>query len=522
MSSDAITEKEQRFQDTPLPSGPGLQLPAQQGGPSFLREDDPTMPRLIGMVGMSAAFLGAFALGMALANRAGWLGPGWAVILIALGLAGMLFHAAFDRDSSFRTLYLALGLLIMAGGAGLTIIPSSEGIGGYFPWAVPFLLLALLFLLAVLRNETAEFNRNLAHLVLAGVGALFVVVGAGYGLIKTQFLLPYGVVLAVIGLVYLAGFIGSRGISDDRAYRTGLAIAGGGLIVLLITLVRAFLPGGSVWFVPNGFSLLLVALAFLLVGLGLCSDSPLVALTRREIGAFFYSPMAYLCLAGFGIVAWAGYWFFIYSLSNPGGQATEPIVRDFVLSFPYITVIFLVPILTMRLLSEEQRSGTLEVLLTAPVEETSVVASKFLAGFLCYLILWLPFALLLMCIPLMGGKPFDYRPLFTFFIALCVSGAGFVSMGLFFSGLTSNQVASGMLTFAGMLVLVLMDSIGTVLGSVLRAPTLGEITRHMSYYHLWETTLSGKLIPRFLLFFLSMTVIWLYLTVKTLESRKWR
>ena len=79
-----------------------------------------------------------------------------------------------------------------------------------------------------------------------------------------------------------------------------------------------------------------------------------------------------------------------------------------------------------------QRSGTMEVLLTAPVDETTVVFSKFLAGLITFLVVWAPFGLYLVTIPVSGGTPFDYRPLLSFFITLVVTGAGFIGMGLGF------------------------------------------------------------------------------------------
>jgi hypothetical protein len=522
MSSDAITEKEQRLQDVPLEGG--IRFTSQSGGPSLLREDDPALARLVGMVGGTATIIGGMALGFNLLGKSMLVGTGWALILVALGLAAILFHAAFDRDSSVRTFYLAVGLLTMLLGAVLVLLPYPNAVGDQFRWAVPCLILALFFLLAVLRNETIEFNRNLAQMVLTVAGGLFVVVGLGYGNIKAPFLMPYGMVLALIGLTYLAGFIGSRGISDDRAFVVGLAIGGVGLFVLLVGLVRALLPGGtfgSLSFVPYGFTLTLVGLTFVLTAVGLCSDAPLVVLTRRELGAFFYSPIAYLCLFGFGVVSYTGYYIFLMQFTGrEGGGLFEPIVRNyFIAFFPVITVVFVVPVLTMRLLSEEQRSGTLEVLLTAPVDEFVVVASKFLAGFLTYLVLWAPFGLYLMAIPLSGGNPFDYYPLLSFFVGLCVTGAGFISMGLFFSSLTSSQIASGVLTFAGMLGLTAIALHRWWFPS---AGALQTVFTHMSYLEVWDSTLEGKLVPRYLLGYLSLTVLFLFMTVKVLESRKWR
>ena len=169
--------------------------------------------------------------------------------------------------------------------------------------------------------------------------------------------------------------------------------------------------------------------------------------------------MAYLVLLGFSVALVA----LLQQLLDrrPGhlGRVTpiEPIVQNYLVAlFPVISLIFIVPVLTMRLLSEEQRSGTLEVLLTAPVEESVIVLSKFLAALLTYLVVWMPFALYLLTIPLAGGNPFDYRPLISFLAATLATGAAFIGMGLFFSSLTNNQVASGVLSFAGMLLLTLI------------------------------------------------------------------
>jgi ABC-type transport system involved in multi-copper enzyme maturation permease subunit len=202
------------------------------------------------------------------------------------------------------------------------------------------------------------------------------------------------------------------------------------------------------------------------------------------------------------------------------GTVIEPIVREYVWSWiPIFANMLLVPLLTMRLLSEERRSGTLEVLLTAPVDEAQVVLSKFFAAVIMYLVAWLPFSLLLTALPLGGGPPFDYRPLLSFFVGLLVTGAGFVGMGLFFSSLTRNQIAAAVLSFAGMMgltaVYVVRHNFVTPEGG------WDVFWGHMSYLDVWTGTLEGKVIVRNLLFFLSMAILWPFLTVKVLEARKW-
>src|SRR5207244_5483776 len=96
--------------------------------------------------------------------------------------------------------------------------------GGYaFRFSVRVLVLSLLFGLSFLRNEKEEQLRDIAQYVLGGVGAAMIVVGLFGGNIRGEFLLPTGLLLAVLGVVYLAAFVGSRGIADDIAYTAGLA-----------------------------------------------------------------------------------------------------------------------------------------------------------------------------------------------------------------------------------------------------------------------------------------------------------
>ena len=184
-----------------------------------------------------------------------------------------------------------------------------------------------------------------------------------------------------------------------------------------------------------------------------------------------------------------------------------------------ISMIFVVPALTMRLLSEERRTGSLEVMLTAPINETSVVLSKFFAAIIFYLLLWVPWSLFFVGLRVQGGEQFDYYPFQSFFIALAASGAGFLSMGLFFSSLTKNQIIAAMLTFAAMLPLTFIFFINQSLPS---DSIWHALIKYVSYVELWLDACRGSLSAKHLMFHCSTAVFWLFLTVKVLESRKWR
>ncbi|MFM7148423.1 MAG: ABC transporter permease, partial [Gemmataceae bacterium] len=371
------------------------------------------------------------------------------------------------------------------------------------------------------RNEEEPLYRNLAQKSLQISGGIMAVAGPLFSMLRGDFLLPVGLVFAVVGLLYLAAYVGTRGISDDLAYYTAVGIALTGGIVLLITLGRSLISeNGSRYFVSYGIILVFLAVLYITVGLIASSDRPLFILTRRELGAFFYSPIAYLALLGFSLCWWGSYWTFLSNLfESSGPQMIEPIVRNYYFSLvPVITLLALVPALTMRLLSEEMRSGTMEVLLTAPVDEPAIVLSKFLATLITYMVMWIPSGLFLLGITLSGGTPFDYRPMLSFILVVLVTGASFVSMGLFFSSLTKSQIASFVITFAAMIGLLVVY----FAGFIKQDNTWETVFKHLSFLDLWFSTLEGKIVPKFLLFPLSMTVLFLFMTVKVLESRKWR
>src|SRR5207248_2024431 len=128
---------------------------------------------------------------------------------------------------------------------------------------------------------------------------------------------------------------------------------------------------------PTGLLLMGGGLLYLAVAAGYVSDRQIVVLTRRELSSLFYSPLAYMVLLGYVVLGWAIFANFVMTQlweTDPfGGQegpakVAEPIVRDYIISwFPVICVLMLVPVLTMRLFSEEHRTGTLEMMFTAPV-----------------------------------------------------------------------------------------------------------------------------------------------------------
>lgn len=517
MSSPLLPDKTDSKLTTTVPPAPAGSASSELA-PSVLLEDTLEVPRAVGAIAAGLVLFGGMALLLNLFGPARMIDAGWSLVILALGMSGLLFHAAFDHEIQFRRLYMVVALVLLGVGILLTFVPYPKTMGQQLPWAIPMLLLGVLFFLCFTRHEDDPLLRDTIERVFGIAGALFALVGFGVSLFAEAFFLPMGFVLALMGLVYGVAFITTRSNSDDVAYYGSLGLAAFGLVIALLVLARSlFTSTGGTFFVGSGFVMLLVTLIYMVTGLVMGLDTTFCVLLRRELSSFFLSPMAYLSLFTFAVLAWLSFVFFVSTIY--GNIAPEPVLRFYVISYlPVFGQLFIVPVLTMRLLSEEKRTGTLEVLLTAPVDEPIVVLAKFFAALLTYLLVWVPFGLVLLAIPAVGAPLFDYRPILSFSVALVVTGSMFISMGLFCSSLSDSQIGAGVLTFIGM---VLLTLIFFFTDEMVVGATLAPIMKHISFMDTWRTAMTGRVVLREYLFPLSATVLFLFMTVKVLESRKW-
>ncbi len=503
----------------------------QELAPSALRADEPSFARFVGMTALGAVFVGAAVIFF---NRISprWINEFWGYVFVLLGTAGLLFHASRDADVQVRRTYGVLGgFLPLALGVAVTLLPFGGHVGAMFlPWGALGLAVGLVFLLPFVGHEDDPAWRRAALGTLVGVGAALALVGFIGGSIAGSFLLNPGLLLILLGLAYLWAAVGTLGSGTDLGYRLSLVIGAVGLVVILVALARSFLPpllalvgagGGTArYFLPDGLLLSATGLLYVALAVGICSEVSLVVLSRRELASYFYSPIAYIVLFGLTAVTWFYYAQFVSYLmerTERNQPLLEPVVQNvFVSIIPVMAVIFVVPVITMRLLSEEKRTGTLEVLLTAPVNESTVVLSKFFAGLMFYLFLWVPWALFLVVLRVEGGRAYDYRPLLSFFVVLVCTGAAFISLGLFFSSLTRNQIIAAVLSFMGMILLLVLYFFK---GSV--GPNTQAVLSQISFVDQWIQSLDGKLYLRSVIVQLSIAAFFLFLTVKVMEARKW-
>ncbi len=246
------------------------------------------------------------------------------------------------------------------------------------------------------------------------------------------------------------------------------------------------------------------------------------ALLIRELAAYFLAPMAYLVLLAFQLVAFLNFWELVDFLSQPQREFSS--LRDpmttYISGSPafWIAVLVAIPALTMRLLAEERRSGTIETLLTLPVTETQVVLAKWLAGVVMYLVLLVPFALYLPFLYYQAHFYFDVGPVLTLGIGLTTMGMMFVAIGLFFSSMTRNQIIAAIWTFVVLLFMIVMVPLVYLFAARQRV-AWAEGVRFSSVLYQVRSFGMGQLDLRHLALHLSVCVLVLSLTARVLESR---
>jgi ABC-2 type transport system permease protein len=242
----------------------------------------------------------------------------------------------------------------------------------------------------------------------------------------------------------------------------------------------------------------------------------LVILLSREIEALFLSPISYVVLTvGLLLNGWS----FYLGLHTYNGNVGEA-VRSFfgsTLLF-WLVMLFLPPLFTMRSFAEERRSGTLEMLLTAPVGELEVVLSKFFAGLTFVFSLWLPTILYLAIVKSYGAIP-DLGRLATSFLGILLLGSLFTSAGLFASALTSNQIlAAAMAVVFNLLVFfVPVLSFFTDVEAVERFFSELWIQRHFA-----DSFSKGVLDLGHVAFYVVFSAVFLFWTTRVVESQRWR
>ncbi|HEY64846.1 MAG TPA: ABC transporter permease subunit [Caldilineae bacterium] len=234
-------------------------------------------------------------------------------------------------------------------------------------------------------------------------------------------------------------------------------------------------------------------------------------IARRELGAYFASPIAYVITAAYLVVM--GILFSLIVAGQPGAEASLRFVFGNV--FSAIILIIIGPLLTMRLLAEEQRSGTIELLLTAPVRDWEVVVGKYLAGYFVFLAMLVPTLVYPLLIERFGDP--DHGVFISTYIGLALLGMALLALGLLTSAMTQNQIVAAFLGLGLILVLTFLQFLATIVSG----PLAGVLSYLGLFNHFFDF-LRGVIDTRDVVYYLSVTAGALFLTTQVLGARRWR
>jgi ABC-2 type transport system permease protein len=251
----------------------------------------------------------------------------------------------------------------------------------------------------------------------------------------------------------------------------------------------------------------------------------ILAIAHREIKAYFGSPIAYIVIGFFALM----FGYFYYALlmffdqnsmrqAGMGGaqpsNINEQLIRPVFLNSSVI-LLFVLPLITMRTYSEEKRSGTIELLLTAPLTDMQIIMGKFLGAMTLYAAM-LAVTFIHVGVLFAFGEP-EWRPVLTAYLGMLLMGGCFIAIGLLISSMTKNQIVAGMITFAVFLMLWVINWIASFTG-----PTTQAVLNYLSITGHLDDFTNGVLDTRHLVYYVSFITFGLFLTARSVDTERWR
>jgi ABC-2 type transport system permease protein len=253
-----------------------------------------------------------------------------------------------------------------------------------------------------------------------------------------------------------------------------------------------------------------------------------VAICKRELLSFFVSPIAYFVITGFALLV--GFFFFnylaffarMYEMSQMmafrgGGQLPNlnQTVVEGLFQTMVVILVFLVPLLTMRIVAEEKRRGTFELLITSPVSVREIVLGKFLS-LAVVLVVMLLISAIFPALLIVYGSP-EVPPILSGFLGVVLCALGFASIGMAVSSFTENQIVAGVSSMVVLLLLYVIQAPAESLGG-----TASEVLRYLSPIDQVGQFLRGVISLRSVAYFMSLILVGLFVSHRALEAHRWR
>ncbi len=233
----------------------------------------------------------------------------------------------------------------------------------------------------------------------------------------------------------------------------------------------------------------------------------MLAIFKREFKSFFTTPLGYVILIIFNLFTGIYFWF--------GTLYSDTVDMAYVFDGFTLIVLSAMPILTMRLLSEERRQKTDQALLTAPVSLVGIVMAKFFAAFLLYVI-GISITLVYSVVLAFLAQP-TWGYIFGNYLGLLLLGAALLAVGLFISSITENQLVAAIVSYAVMFMLLMIDSFA----SLVPVAFVSDFLYWLSFQTKYDSFVAGVVSLSNIMFFLSATAICLFLTTRVMEKRRW-
>lgn len=254
------------------------------------------------------------------------------------------------------------------------------------------------------------------------------------------------------------------------------------------------------------------------------------AIFQKELQTSYYSLIAYIVIGLFTAIA--GYFFFNQlsyfvemafretMMAQQYRMQPRPMNVNLMMVRPFFGVLatislFFLPIITMRLYSEEKRLGTVELLYTTPITPVQIIIGKFLSGVALYVVLLIP-SMFFQILLFVYGDP-EFWPIFSGYLGLILMGSAFISIGLFISTTTENQIISAIGGFALLLILWVIGFSANFVGS-----TFGSILSYLSIINHFEDFSQGVIDTSHVAYYLLFISVGIYFSTKMIESVKWR
>jgi ABC-2 type transport system permease protein len=242
------------------------------------------------------------------------------------------------------------------------------------------------------------------------------------------------------------------------------------------------------------------------------------ALLRRELNAYFASVLGYVVLMFFLVVMGVTFAVVVNYLFTGPKQTTAMKIMFSMFWLPSLVVI---PMITMRLLAEEKRAGTIEMLMTAPVTDFEVVFAKYFGAVVLYALMWgLTGLYVLILRHFAGGSAqLDLGPIASGYVGVLLIGQFLIALGVLASSLTKNQVMAALMSFAVVFLLLIVMN---WMSYLFQGGPVGQIVRAVSAFEHMEDFSRGIVDVRPVVLYLSGAVWALFVTTRIVESRKWR